>query len=139
MKRAKNRIKARKKSFGKPEPRNVILFVMDSVPEYQFRNAMPQYITKLANSFRGFYYEDAWSPTNWTLPGITSLVSGRLPHSDGSEQLLPPDYEMIKTLNKTGYNTYFYTGFGLTNMWPYKDDFKVYKSFFNTHPDKPEM
>lgn len=139
MKRSNERIKVRKKAFGNPEPRNVILFVMDSVPEHQFRNAMPVYMTKLANSFRGFYYDDAWSPSNWTLPGLTSLVCGRLPHSDGSEQVLPPDYEMIDNLNKTGYNTYLFTSMGLINFWPYKDKFKVYEQFFDADSSKPEQ
>jgi len=132
-------IKPKKKLFGAPEPRNVVIFVLDSVPEYQFKHAQPAYFTKLANSFNGFYYDDAWAPCNWTIPAMTALLCGRLPHSDGSEQVLMPDFEMIPNLNKVGYNTYFYTGFGITEFWPYKDQFSTYKSFFNTHPDKPEL
>jgi len=132
-------IRPKKKTFGTPEPRNVILFIMDSVPEYQFQLAKPNYFTKLANSFRGFYYDDAWSPCNWTLPAMTSFMTGRLPHSDGSEQVLESDFEMLDTLKETGYNTYFFTGLGLIDFWGYKDKFTYYKNFFNTHVDKPEM
>lgn len=107
--------------------RNVIVLIFDSLPEYQFREAHKPFIDKLMKE--GLYYDKAYSPANWTLPSLTSFFCGRLPHQNGSEQILQQVWNVPKLACEAGYNVYFYGVAGMCYFFPYRQYFTQYNLY----------
>jgi len=74
-------------AMGRSPSPNIVLIVLDTaradhLSSYgYFRNTTPN-VDQLAR--RGVLFENAISASNWTLPGITSIFTGLLPHQHGA-------------------------------------------------------
>lgn len=102
-------IRPRWLSFGPDRP-NVILIVVDTLRAdhlglYGYHKRVSPYIDKWAKD--GFVFEQAVSPSSWTLPSTVSLLSSRLPQSHGvhlNQDVVEPILPMIPyILSEEGY------------------------------------
>ncbi len=109
------------------EPTNVVLIILDalrakSLPMYGCpRNTSP-FLNQLSK--RSFLYTNCYSASSWTIPSVTSILTGLLPseHNVAKIQIsIPPDIPSLpKKLKNVGYHTGLFTnnsviseGFGL--------------------------
>lgn len=101
---------------GHPTRPDVILLSIDTLRadhlgaygygEASGRDTSP-FLDQLADD--GTLFEQAWSPTSWTLPSHTSMLSGTLPDHHGvidDHLRIPPDLPMVQeAFGEAGYGT----------------------------------
>ncbi|MBZ5672559.1 MAG: sulfatase-like hydrolase/transferase, partial [Acidobacteriia bacterium] len=115
---------------GKP---NIVLISLDTVradhlTPYGYPRATTPHLSKLAE--RGILFENAISPTSWTLPSHASMLTGLLPHQHGADNFTPLSTgprTLAEILESDGYETASFNanGYGLAG-WGLKQGFEVY-------------
>lgn len=104
---------------GAPRP-NIVLIVMDTVRAdhlscYGYARPTTPNLDRLAA--RGVLFEQAVAPTSWTLPSLSSMLTGLLPHQHGASwgQALDPEPQTLaQILGARGYET---AGFNANEMY----------------------
>lgn len=117
-------------SAGKP---NIVLISLDTVradhlTPYGYPRATTPHLSKLAEG--GILFENAISPTSWTLPSHASMLTGLLPHQHGANNFTPLSTgprTLAEILKSYGYETASFNanGYGLAG-WGMKQGFEVY-------------
>ncbi len=114
---------------------NVVLIVLDTVRAdhlscYGYSRPTTPDICALAA--RGVLFENAIAPSSWTLPSITSIFTGLMPHQTGADWGHPPDaspWELARILSSKGYETAGFNAnpfYGLAG-WRLAAGFEVYE------------
>jgi len=118
---------------GRP---NIVLITMDTVradhlSAYGYRRDTTPNLARIAE--HGVLFENAISASSWTLPSLSSIYTGLLPHQSGADVFRPlnPGWKTIAgVLSEHGYATagfnanYYYgeSGWGLGNGFGTYDD-----------------
>lgn len=114
---------------------NVALIVLDTVRAdhlscYGYSRPTTPSICALAA--RGVLFEDAIAPSSWTLPSLTSIFTGLMPHQTGANWGRAPDpsaWPLARILSSKGYETAGFNAnpfYGLSG-WRLSDGFHVYE------------
>jgi arylsulfatase A-like enzyme len=117
-----------------PQRPNLILIVLDTVradhlPCYGYRRHTTPIIDALAS--RGTLFENAYSPTSWTLASLASILTGLLPHQHGADWAMPLSagpWTMARILRSEGYETAGFSSnpfYGL-GAWRLSEGFDTY-------------
>ena len=113
---------------------NIILIVMDTVrADHLSAYGYPRPTTPNLDQFaaQGVLFENAVSPSSWTLPSISSIFTGLLPHQHGANAVSPLDSgppTLAEILAFTGYETVGFNAnayFGLAG-WGIARGFELY-------------
>lgn len=96
---------------ARPRPPNIALIVLDTVRAdhlscYGYSRPTTPGICALAA--QGVLFQNAIAPSSWTLPSITSIFTGLLPHQTGADWGTPPSSEpwtIARILQSKGYAT----------------------------------
>jgi arylsulfatase A-like enzyme len=118
---------------GKP---NIILITLDTVrADHLSLYGYPRRTTPNIDGWarKGVVFENAISPTSWTLPSHASMFTGLLPHQHGADSAEPLDpswWTIGEVLSARGYETagftsnlgYGGTGWGMGNGMDLYDD-----------------
>jgi arylsulfatase A-like enzyme len=117
-------------------PQNVLLVSIDSLRADRlgcYGNARPTspVIDRLAAE--GVVFEDAISPTSWTLPSQVTLLTGRLPHHHGTvawrDRIASGEHLLAEVFATRGYETVgFYSGPFLAPYYGFQRGFARYIS-----------
>lgn len=94
-----------------PNRPNIALIVLDTVRAdhlicYGYRRMTTPEICALAA--QGVLFQNAIAPSSWTLPSITSIFTGLLPHQTGADWGVPlssQPWTLAKVLRSKGYET----------------------------------
>lgn len=114
---------------------NVALIVLDTVRAdhlscYGYSRPTTPSICALAA--HGVLFEDAIAASSWTLPSITSIFTGLMPHQTGANWGRSPDpsaWPLARILSSKGYETAGFNAnpfYGLSG-WRLGDGFRVYE------------
>ncbi|MGH9352646.1 MAG: sulfatase [Terriglobia bacterium] len=113
---------------------NIVLIVLDTVradhlPCYGYPRSTTPGLCALAA--QGALFENAIAPSSWTLPSITSIFTGLMPHQTGADWGRPPDpapWMLAKILQSKGYETAGFNSnpfYGLAG-WRLSEGFDLY-------------
>ncbi|MGH9342841.1 MAG: sulfatase, partial [Terriglobia bacterium] len=113
---------------------NIVLIVLDTVradhfPCYGYSRRTTPDLCALAA--RGVLFEDAVAPSSWTLPSITSIFTGLMPHETGVDwgrPLGPAPWTLAKILRSKGFETAGFNAnpfYGLAG-WRLREGFNLY-------------
>lgn len=114
---------------------NIVLIVLDTVRAdhlscYGYSRPTTPRLSQLAA--RGVLFENAISPSSWTLPSITSILTGLMPHQTGADWNRPPGsapWPLARILRSKGYETAGFNAnpyYGLGG-WRLDEGFDVYE------------
>lgn len=113
---------------------NVALIVLDTVRAdhfscYGYSRLTTPSLCSLAH--RGVLFENAIAPSSWTLPSLTSIFTGLMPHQTGANWSNPPAPEpwtLARILQSKGYETAGFNAnpyYGLAG-WRLSEGFDLY-------------
>ncbi len=114
---------------------NFVLIVLDTVradhlSAYGYPRPTTPNLARLAR--QGTLFENAVSPSSWTLPCVASIFCGLLPHQHGADWAVPLDTSpktLAEILGMRGYETAGFNGnpaYGLAG-WGIAQGFEVYE------------
>ena len=117
-----------------PAP-NIILVVLDTVRAdhlscYGYSRHTTPNIDAIAS--RGTRFENAYSPTSWTLASLGSIFTGLLPHQHGADWGIPINagpWTLARILHSEGYETAGFSSnpfYGLGAAWRLSEGFDIY-------------